>query len=643
MNILIVEDSHDTAMYIKEILDSENINNSIVYDGKSAIQRLHKSETGLILMDINLPDISGFEVCKRLKDSPKTKLIPIVFLTALSEKEHVARAFEMGGIDYITKPFSPYDLLVRVKVHLQNYKLLSDLEKTNRELDKANTSLKQTTQKLSQYQNNLEKRIEERTKELHQKNEHLQLIFDNAPATMLLLDEDCKILKINKTGLLFSNQTVENVMNKRLGESLKCVNSAKNNICGNNDACDSCPFQMVIKETIKTNAPHSVESEFSFLDEKKEVEKFISISACIASSNPYKTILLTINDLTEQHNALKSLEKSEQKFRHFVENIGEVLWIFDIDKDRIVYLSPLYEKMMDKSRDDITRDYTSMIKNVHPADKQKLIDGIIRTKKGEKVSIEIRRIAPDNAMKWILLKSFGHHKIDDNQTLVYGLMSDITEMKQTERKILKATLETENRERESFAKELHDGLGANLSAIKMYLERLISPDLKAEKKEFYAKQAIELIQLATRTAKEISYNLKPHLLKNKGLIASIQMFCQKINDAGETKIHFTYNDTDMPLAPEIELAIYRIINELTNNTIKYAQARKIDIELMKYRDKVTIHYSDNGKGFDPEIAMKNKGSGLKNIKARVDSFGGSFDIKSWKGQGTNATITLLIK
>lgn len=345
-----------------------------------------------------------------------------------------------------------------------------------------------------------------------------------------------------------------------------------------------------------------------------------------------------VHNNTEKQIALRKLKRSEETFRTLLENIDEVFIIFNIESRSPVYLSPQFNRLTGYSIDEIIWDFPDIIYYVHPSEIGKLTDSYQNILNGNAVSVEFKIIRKDKKMRWILLRSFGSYRDRTNSTILYATLTDVTERKQTERRILKAVLETENREREMFAKELHDSLGANLSAIKMYLERLNSNSINTEKRTLYMKEALNLIKLAAQTSREISYGLKPHILTNMGLIKSVESLCSSIDCIGNVNIDFKHNCPDIQLTDVVELALYRIINELVNNTLKYSGAKNATIELHATNTKITLMYYDDGKGFDVEAAEKKGSSGLRNIKSRVDSFGGTLQIKSTPHEGMYVSI-----
>jgi putative two-component system response regulator len=115
--ILIVDDTETNIDILVDIL-GEEYDVAVAMDGESALETVEEEPPDLILLDIMMPDIDGFEVCKRLKGNPETANIPVVFLSALTETEEKRKGIALGAIDFITKPFEVSEIQTKVKKHL---------------------------------------------------------------------------------------------------------------------------------------------------------------------------------------------------------------------------------------------------------------------------------------------------------------------------------------------------------------------------------------------------------------------------------------------------------------------------------------------------------------------------------------------
>lgn len=126
--ILVVDDTPANLEVIIESLSSAQYSISAVTSGKRALKQLKRNAPSLILLDIQMPEMDGFETCKRIKANPDTANIPIIFITALSDTESIVKGFSLGAVDYLTKPFREAELLARVQTHLKLHILTEQLE-----------------------------------------------------------------------------------------------------------------------------------------------------------------------------------------------------------------------------------------------------------------------------------------------------------------------------------------------------------------------------------------------------------------------------------------------------------------------------------------------------------------------------------
>ncbi|MBP6902642.1 MAG: response regulator [Burkholderiaceae bacterium] len=115
--VLIVDDLPDNLALLHDALDEAGCTVLVATDGASAIARATEARPDVVLLDALMPGMDGFEVARRLKANPATAAIPIVFMTALTETEHVVAAFGAGGVDYVTKPIQPREVLARIRAH----------------------------------------------------------------------------------------------------------------------------------------------------------------------------------------------------------------------------------------------------------------------------------------------------------------------------------------------------------------------------------------------------------------------------------------------------------------------------------------------------------------------------------------------
>jgi signal transduction histidine kinase len=226
--------------------------------------------------------------------------------------------------------------------------------------------------------------------------------------------------------------------------------------------------------------------------------------------------------------------------------------------------------------------------------------------------------------------------------LFYSLKRADIDRLRSEKKVITAIINTEENERKRFAKDLHDGLGPLMSTVKMSLSAL-DERIKDPSGTVILNNTNHLVNEAINTLKDISNNLSPHVLSNFGLSSALSAFVAKINQTKAIEIDFKSNMENIRLESEKEVVVYRAACELLNNSIRHSGASRIEIELNKHEKFITLHFCDNGRGFDTSTLEGEdaKGMGLPNIETRVKSVDGAFILESTPGKGTSALIKII--
>lgn len=150
--VLIVDDNPANLSVLSDALDQAGLEVWVAKSGKVALERVKYALPNLILLDVMMPEMDGFETCRQLKASPQTKDIPIIFMTALSETASKVEGFQVGAVDYITKPFQQEEVLSRVKLHLKLHDLAEKLELKNALLEQKVAEVTQAYDELEKMQ-----------------------------------------------------------------------------------------------------------------------------------------------------------------------------------------------------------------------------------------------------------------------------------------------------------------------------------------------------------------------------------------------------------------------------------------------------------------------------------------------------------
>jgi signal transduction histidine kinase len=199
-----------------------------------------------------------------------------------------------------------------------------------------------------------------------------------------------------------------------------------------------------------------------------------------------------------------------------------------------------------------------------------------------------------------------------------------------------ATLSGEEKERTRLSRELHDGLGGILSGVKLNLANAIENNvLSSDNRPINLERSYELVVDSISEMRRISNALLPETLLNLGLNTAIKSYCStfKTNSKGP-EINYSFFGDEIRFGRFFELAVYRLAQEIINNSVKHSGASSINIQLVIDKNRLFLGINDNGKGFDIAAAGKNGGKGLTNLKQRAGVYGGRVEIYSEPNAGT---------
>lgn len=306
--VLIVDDQPDNINILSYFLVEYGFEIFVATTGEKALQRVEKIMPDLILLDIMMPGIDGFETCRRLKAIEEVKDIPVIFMTALSEAADKVKGLTLGAVDYITKPLQHEEAIARINVHLK-------LRSLTKQLEQQNTLL----------------RSEVRSRQLAElalrfSEEKFAKAFRSSPAAMTIATfEEGYLTEVNQSFCNLTDYFPEEI----LGKSDREINLWVNR--GDRDRfCQILQLSGVIYK-----------QEFQFRTKFGQI-KFVLLSAEIISIGDTNCILMMTYDITEQKRAQETLYRHEQEFRALAENSPDTIARFDRQL-RHLYVNPAAE------------------------------------------------------------------------------------------------------------------------------------------------------------------------------------------------------------------------------------------------------------------------------------------------------------
>lgn len=331
-----------------------------------------------------------------------------------------------------------------------------------------------------------------------------------------------------------------------------------------------------------------------------------------------------ISDIKEMEAAVL---ESENKFKEIYRNSHDSILITSLE-GIVIEVNEAFYKATGYSQKEIkghnmlefvNREYHKLFKGV---------DEKIKTQGVFTAEFELEKKNNETIMVELTSKVINFNK-------GYYLLSfarDISDRIEMERKMYSAILNAEEKERERLAGDLHDEIGPVLSSMKMYLNYIY--DLEDKKKRGgVVNELKELTNEAIKNIREISNALSPHILSNHGLNEALKI----IINQNQTffKINYHHNILSTRFNSQVEVVYYRILKELINNTLRHANANKIEIIINYENETLVLNYKDNGIGFDYKQTKSNtsKGLGLYNILNRIKTINGMYIIETSPGNG----------
>jgi PAS domain S-box-containing protein len=344
-----------------------------------------------------------------------------------------------------------------------------------------------------------------------------------------------------------------------------------------------------------------------------------------------ETTIKLQDEIKERYNSEQKAINSEKNFRNIFEKSSEALLIVG-DDHTILDFNEAYVRMSGFKENEIfSMRYDQLLPEENHERYLHYYDNLDSFPGRLELSIETPEGQKFFECSTSIINYFG-------QKSVLFMIRDYTERKDQEKRNYLTAIEAEERERLRFSKELHDGLGPLLSTLKIYLEVFFSNPNDTEIRDRIESTLTESI----KSVKEISNNISPYVLENMGLVKAVSSFVEKIKFGKKIEIDF-HSNLNFRLKPEIEISVYRFITELMTNTMKHARASKIDIGIDENANKLEIHYSDNGIGFNIEdVSLNSKGIGLYNLRSRIEKLGGRIEMNTSPGLGFSMLATLKI-
>jgi PAS domain S-box-containing protein len=345
----------------------------------------------------------------------------------------------------------------------------------------------------------------------------------------------------------------------------------------------------------------------------------------------YKSIIYAI----ERKKTISDLKESEKRYSDLFYLSPQPMWLFDPETYKFIQVNKATANLYGYSQQEFL---TMTLMDIKPEEDVAEAQEFIRNR---------------NLNPGIFRKTFRHHKksgeiievevystpiVIKDKSLISVIAIDVTEKNLYEHKIIKAIIKTQEDERYEIGSELHDNVCQILAASQLFLG-LLKQSLMPSGTELFDK-CRENISLASDEIRNLSHRLAPVFFDDSTMEEAFRRLCNTFSIGGKLEILLQFGQIvrDYPVSIEIQLNLYRILQEQLRNILKYANATIIRVNVHIYNNKLTMSISDNGIGFN--VTTAKAGIGLANMKRRAELFSGKFEIDSSVGTGCNIYIAI---
>jgi len=303
-----------------------------------------------------------------------------------------------------------------------------------------------------------------------------------------------------------------------------------------------------------------------------------------------------------------------------------------------------YKELSDSAVNTVARkNATELEKKYETEKKQALIKQLEAENKLQQLSIKQKTtlnyflIAGALTLLFILLLAYRTYK--QKQKLQQQRICELETQEQLT--ATEAVLKGEEQERTRLAKDLHDGLGGMLSGIKYSFNTMKGNLIMTPENSQAFERSMDMLDSSIKEMRRVAHNMMPEALVKFGLDTALKDLCNDVNNSGALQVSYqSIGLKDEIIEQTTAITIYRIVQELINNTMKHAAAKKAVVQVTRSNDHVSITVEDDGSGFDATLLDHSKGIGWSNIKNRVEFLKGTLDVRSESQKGTSVHIEL---
>jgi signal transduction histidine kinase/CheY-like chemotaxis protein len=642
-DILIVDDDLPGLRLLSNLLTENGYEVRSARDGHTALMLASADPPDLILLDIQMSDMDGYQVCTQLKLNSTTQKIPVLFISARGEVLDKIRGFDVGGVDYINKPYHAEEILARIKTHLTISRLHSELLDTNSKLQKeillreqAQLALQDSEASLrAQYQG-----IPIPTTTWKRRGDNLILVDYNQAAAAIARSNIADLIGVNAGEYFQDQQDIVEDMFLCLGEKKPIERELVYTYRSTGETRNlAVKYAYVPPDLILVHYEDITErkqAENQLIKRLNELSALHHISKTIAAKRELpqalEVVCNTVNDLLETRLTFIALQASDST---------ELKGLIGFDRSNgMISLASVESTLLDTSilrlllaegKSCVITDMESMpiLEPVREYVRENnLLSSLIVPLLSRGVVLGFLILAKDENGS-----NFDTHEIELAETIATDIATAIDNDHLTEQ----AQLAAVDAERQRLARELHDSVTQSI-----YSLTLLSSGWESMARQgtlddpagaFHRLGAVG--QQALREMRLLLHQLRPSALEG-GLVNAIQQRLDTVERRSNIDAQLITQGDFKVLPQKFEDELFNITQEALNNSLRHAMAESVRVHIEENQGVIKLSIKDDGVGFD--TSTKHTGMGLRNMQERAHAIAGELLIASEPEHGTWVTV-----
>lgn len=659
VTVLNVDDDAGSRSVVTDILRENGFAVVEAAGGLEALARLTPA-IDLVILDLHLPDLSGLEVCRRIKAHAELGSTPVLMVSGLyTTGDDRSGGLESGADAYLTKPLGIRELLASVNAALRARRGEEEARQRERAMQEAQDELASALLGATLDLDEILGRVGRIGRALLAVGVvQVRLIERDGELRLAASSGETRRADLDGGGRLAAAI-------QRAAEPLAVVD-ARDCPFLDRDPLDAEGIASVLGIPLLIGAEHvgvltcwsRVRRDWSLADVAGAQTLARQASVAIRNARLYEESQAAraeaeeaarrMRDLAiERSRVAEELGRSEARYRALVTNMPGVAW--SADRNGVaVSITPRVERLLGYTPEEVYRLGPAVWFDRIGAGDVGRVRGAYRAlfADGTPFDVEYRYQRKDG--RWIWLHGVGELLIDvSGPPLAYGVFEDVTERKHAARireLLLNQVITVQEEERKRLARELHDDTAQALASLRVGLEALQAARTLRQARE-HARRLHDIATETLREVRRIAGGLHPRILDDLGLLVALERYATDLGTSRGLAVEVRSKGWDgRRLPPILEIALFRIVQEALANVVRHAGAQRASIVLERTETAVVLGITDDGRGFDVPEVLRSAGAdgrfGLHNVRERAAALQGTSEIRSAPGRGTEIVVEI---